>query len=63
MPPFGPNHWKVAPGVVDAPLITVLDEEQVITPPFAEALGTAKSPVTCAVAVCVQLLRPVTVST
>lgn len=61
MPPFGPSQVNVTPGVLEVPLITVLDAEQVMTPPVAAASGTPKSPSTVAVAVCVQALRPVTV--
>lgn len=61
MPPLGPSQTKVTPGVEEAPLIEVLVDAQVITPPVAEALGASKSPFTVAVAVCVQAFRPVTV--
>lgn len=53
--PPGPAHANVAPGVVEAPEITVLLEAQVIIPPVADALGATKSPLTVAVAVEVQL--------
>lgn len=46
---------------MDVPVIVVLEVEHVITPPVAAASGATKSPFTVAVAVCVQLLVPVTV--
>ena len=58
----GPAQSKLEPFVVEAPVIVVVLEAQVMMPPVAEAFGTAKSPATMAVAVLVQVLGAVTVT-
>ena len=58
---FGPDQTRVAPGVVELPLITRDETVQSSVPPLAEAFGILASGATVAVAVVVQPFGPVTV--